>query len=642
MNTNFAKLGEQIYLILSGEYRSIQSWNEAGLTEPDPKKATRFVVSDPRIIVHIDRDTNSIDAQCDESVVHGHGNVIDQIKNIAEQNRVDFDYNIIGRKIRPKTESLNEKSPYYFKVSPNVPWTPTLRPRTSTRPIRKIRRQEGVRVALSMIDGEPVYHVVMIKNRDPSEPTNKPVITSVSAHDSRAEAQRKAKLYALSNNLPILEGVVNMPALIEGFDEYDYPEHDDQPDIKSGGYVRDTQDHTGEVFRMVGDPQDRRVQILDRHGQGWSIAPHRLVAVPAGDPGIQKYFSNSAHDDLDEITGISEFATLMQRMPGAEPKMDSRISAAVSEQGIAEGSVLEGFGHMLGSTKTSYQPLDGVKIIVRHKAAVSEEVRGSRSRNIKEIFIQRGDERFRMRENNLNAARAMARHVHGGGEVYDSIGQAINEMATEYRSLNNFVRYVSRSGMVNETNQEYVTLAQKRVQNIREAFRKLQGAKTYASAVENLNQDRNVELTETDLDLESKFSSVNCDARVTQAMSSVRQALAREAAFERAIQEAIADEDFSSIKHKLNEQDAVTFASPEAKLSYQVSQFSALAQNARLGSYLGMISKKISEGQDLESFERKTLRLCLERARAKPRASKPSTMRESREYLTFLDKFDPK
>ena len=48
---------------------------------------------------------------------------------------------------------------------------------------------------------------------------------------------------------------------------------------------------------------------------------------------------------------------------------------------------------------------------MRHKKAVNEEIRGARSRNIHSIFVQRGEERFKMAENNLQMARAMARHV---------------------------------------------------------------------------------------------------------------------------------------------------------------------------------------------------------------------------------------
>ena len=98
-------------------------------------------------------------------------------------------------------------------------------------------------------------------------------------------------------------------------------------------------------------------------------------------------------------------------------------------------NISEGFSSMSGSSKTSYQGLDNVKLIVRHKKEVNEEVRGSRSRNIHSIFIQRGDERFKMAENNLKAARAMARHIKNGGEPFDTVGNAINEMATEQKTM---------------------------------------------------------------------------------------------------------------------------------------------------------------------------------------------------------------
>ncbi len=328
-----------------------------------------------------------------------------------------------------------------------------------------------------------------------------------------------------------------------------------------------------------------------------------------------------------------------------DPAKDFPGVKAFQKEGVAESKVLEGFGHMLGSTKTSYQPLDGVKIIVRHKSAVSEEVRGSRSRNIKEIFIQRGDERFKMKEASLQAARAMARHVHSGGEVYDQVGKAINEMATEQKALANFVRFVSRSGMVNETNQEYVDLATKRVHAIREAFRKLMGPKTYANAVENINNEVSVELTETDLDLESKFTSISCDKRVTNAVASMQSALARESAFASAIEEAINKEDFGAIKHRLQEQDAIQFENATARLAHQVSQLSGVAQDARLGTYLNNISKKIGEGIELEAFETKTVKLCLERAkcqggRKKRKMESQDPIKESKAYAEFLEKFD--
>ena len=81
-----------------------------------------------------------------------------------------------------------------------------------------------------------------------------------------------------------------------------FPDEDDR--LRDGDYVRDSQDgEYGEVFRMVGDPTERRVRILDRDGKGWYISPERLVAVDRDDPDIQKYFGKRRHRDMDESRG---------------------------------------------------------------------------------------------------------------------------------------------------------------------------------------------------------------------------------------------------------------------------------------------------------------------------------------------------
>ena len=65
------------------------------------------------------------------------------------------------------------------------------------------------------------------------------------------------------------------------------------------------------------------------------------------------------------------------------PKSEQIFVAQNQEKDMAD--VMEAFGTMTGSSKTSYQPLDNVKIVVKHKAPVNEESRGARSRNIHSI-----------------------------------------------------------------------------------------------------------------------------------------------------------------------------------------------------------------------------------------------------------------
>ena len=54
----------------------------------------------------------------------------------------------------------------------------------------------------------------------------------------------------------------------------------------------------------------------------------------------------------------------------------------MKEEAIKEASL----GPVQGSLKTSYQPLDNVKLIVKHSKPENEEIRGARSRNISKIF----------------------------------------------------------------------------------------------------------------------------------------------------------------------------------------------------------------------------------------------------------------
>jgi hypothetical protein len=86
----------------------------------------------------------------------------------------------------------------------------------------------------------------------------------------------------------------------EDDDWYD-DEEDQETELRSGDYVRDTMDgESGEVFRMQGDPYERRVRILDRDGKGWYIEPGRLTRVDPTDPDVQRYFGKKRVRDMDE------------------------------------------------------------------------------------------------------------------------------------------------------------------------------------------------------------------------------------------------------------------------------------------------------------------------------------------------------
>jgi hypothetical protein len=77
---------------------------------------------------------------------------------------------------------------------------------------------------------------------------------------------------------------------------------DEETELRSGDYVRDRLDgEHGEIFRMQGDPNERRVQILDRDGRGWYITTDRLTRVDPDDINIQRYFGKRRQRDMDEM-----------------------------------------------------------------------------------------------------------------------------------------------------------------------------------------------------------------------------------------------------------------------------------------------------------------------------------------------------
>lgn len=94
-------------------------------------------------------------------------------------------------------------------------------------------------------------------------------------------------------------------------------------ELCDGCYVRDKQEGPkGEVYIMVGDPEDVRVWIADRHGRGWYISPSRLVRVKNSDPAIEKYFgeleNNDEYDDDKKFVNEGKDTTFKALVARAE------------------------------------------------------------------------------------------------------------------------------------------------------------------------------------------------------------------------------------------------------------------------------------------------------------------------------------
>jgi hypothetical protein len=293
-----------------------------------------------------------------------------------------------------------------------------------------------------------------------------------------------------------------------------------------------------------------------------------------------------------------------------KPSSDKINIAKVSKENKMEEAIKEAsLGPVQGSLKTSYQPLDSVKIVVKHSKPVNEEVRGSRSRNISKIFIQANEERFLFPSKNLNGARAMARHIYNGGVMHDSVGESIVNMCRDFGKLKEFIRYVNKKGLVNEENSQYVSLATEHVENIRTTFKRLSGVKSYANAVESL-KDLDVEVV-NEVNLEDHFTETHFDDKVGNVHDTLSKLVNKQSAFESYIMNAIESETFDNAKSLIRESDVMSFDSPNARLGYQVSQLGQASASEKLGGYLSSIGSKLSNGGDLNQFEYRAVKASL-------------------------------
>jgi len=178
----------------------------------------------------------------------------------------------------------------------------------------------------------------------------------------------------------------------------------------------------------------------------------------------------------------------------------------------------EGYTPATGSMKTSYIQLpENTKLIIKHTKGVNEEVRGSRSRNIKALFIENSaGERFRFPHKYLQGAKAMANHVSNGGTPYDAIGESIITLCTEVAQCTQFLRHVRTNKLTNESNVNIVEAVKQKLKEFKNTVKSLQTSRGYndyqapTTAIVEDNDKESVDLT--DKFMYNTFETANMDS----------------------------------------------------------------------------------------------------------------------------------
>ena len=260
--------------------------------------------------------------------------------------------------------------------------------------------------------------------------------------------------------------------------------------------------------KSVSNPDDARFFYIDE--------PNMMVSIDESSKEVKLHFGEGVDIDKPKAEKIMNSLKNLSREymldfdvrsfgKHIEPKNYAYKLEKNKEQTMSD-VFNEGMSKLEGSSRTSRQTLENVRLIVKHRAPVNEEQRGARSRNISSIFVENAEgERFKYPFKHLNGARAMARHVAHGGVPSDMVGESIIELSSNLSKLKEFMNVVNRQSLVNENNRSVVLNVKRRMESIKESIKRIQGAKGYQAFVEKLainetEENKSNEITEDTVD----------------------------------------------------------------------------------------------------------------------------------------------
>jgi hypothetical protein len=642
------KVGNDIFDILNGLGFRIKMFNEEGKISTDAEESTRFYSESPNIMISIEPEDNIIKlARGSAHTVEEMEPIRKRIKELAGDSLMKFEYKIFNKNITPKDQAYQIK-------------------RETMEGINELRKLAGLEVKTDEEKNPDGHH----------HTSNEPFIDPDGPQDDYEYendlAMEFVKLPLASMSKELIEDA--MSSIFNTLYQMgmgDEPQTDAGVAMEDlGTSVEDSGHYVNDDWRYPseGEISDEDVQTMIDHQQKVKDVISLSGLEDAVSEGKSKVsnccdapIEGEIEDNVGRCSKCKEMAKCISSVDeGSKPdfldldgdgdkeepmkkavkdkkkKDEGRIEDTFDTKRIDKHDkpeknkkrrVEEGFGKLSGSRKTSYQPLDqDVKIVVRHKKEVDEDVKGSRSRNISKIFIERAGERFKFPVNSMIGARAMARHMSNGGEVHDTIGEQIVEMTGNLSTVRQFLNAVKSKNLMNEENEEYVKLAVENLSNSRDILKSLAGAKTYTRAISELAVFSQNEIIEEDNeDLMNYFKETFVDSRIESVLGTLNKFNKQKQNFESRVNEELDTTAISkSFFRTLN---------PESNLTEWLTEMTSMVQGDSLKYLLLNSVRKIKNNVSLSEFETNTIKKIMSGQGSQINES----INESKEFTDFIE-----
>jgi hypothetical protein len=305
-------------------------------------------------------------------------------------------------------------------------------------------------------------------------------------------------------------------------------------------------------------------------------------------------------------------------------------------------TIKEGLSRMFGSLRTSQQTLENVRILVKHKTPVDENVRGARTRHIGAIFLECNGERFRFPHNYLPGARAMAQHMAHGGVMADKVGSHITESTGNLLKLQSFNRYVTTNKLINEDSSGIVETIKENIETLRRELHKLTGVKTYETVRARIDTFEKEALTEDDVSgLKDLFTIRRFDEKFEEVLPIVKQLVQERDTFLKRIEESAANVVVLR-REAINTAPMFEFASENARLGFKINELALrVVENDELAGFINKIGTKLCKEGQVNDFEKAVLSQVFENVKIEePVANSAKEIKESTDLDKFFDKYN--
>lgn len=255
---------------------------------------------------------------------------------------------------------------------------------------------------------------------------------------------------------------------------------------------------------------------------------------------------------------------------------------------------------MYGKKMVSYQDIGNVRINIRHNESVDPTIQGSRSRNIKELFLEHNGERWRLPSTELKTARALARHVYQGGRPGDEVYEHIIGLGEKYSTLKESIYDSHRNLSESENFERVISALNEALGIVKYSLSKISGVRGYGSFMEAYQDRSNILNEETDevaniVNEEiGEFVSEGAVRAVTSIMSN--------GAIHTLLAEQLSRGPVAlSRPYRPISKDLIT--DQRAAMVSEIKELSEHVVDDQLSDFLNKISNKINEGKMLNRIE---------------------------------------